>query len=54
MCRERVALFKAVSKGFRKFDVIDTSDTNTTIFSCGACRQALEEFSQGTKSVRPE
>jgi cytidine deaminase len=50
MCGERVALFKAISEGFSKFDAIAiTSNTNTAIFPCGACRQVLFEFSPNIK-----
>jgi cytidine deaminase len=46
MCAERVALFKAVSEGFRSFDSIAiTSSENKATFPCGACRQVLFEFS---------
>ena len=46
MCAERVALFKAVSEGYRAFNslAISTSETKPA-FPCGACRQALVEFS---------
>lgn len=43
VCGERVALFKAVSEGYRDFDtiVIATRDGGSP---CGACRQAMAEF----------
>src|SRR5262245_17808179 len=45
VCAERVAVFKAVSEGARKFTgiaVITGADTLTS--PCGACRQILWEF----------
>jgi cytidine deaminase len=44
LCAERVALFSAAAAGERKFDAIAlvTRDGATP---CGACRQALAEFS---------
>lgn len=46
MCAERVALFKAISAGFRSFDSIAiTSSEDSPAFPCGACRQVLFEFS---------
>ena len=46
MCAERVALYKAVSEGYRAFDslAISTSGAKPTL-PCGACRQVLVEFS---------
>ena len=44
MCAERVALFKAVSEGARSFKAIAVSARNVP-WPCGACRQALNEFS---------
>ena len=45
VCAERVAVFKAVSEGFRKFKAI-AAYTNTVPPSrpCGACLQVLSEF----------
>ena len=45
VCAERVAVWKAISKGERGFDsvaVVTESDTLTP--PCGACRQILWEF----------
>jgi cytidine deaminase len=45
MCAERVALFKAVSEGhrrFRRLAVVAASNAPTP--PCGACRQLLWEF----------
>lgn len=45
LCAERVAIFKAVSEGSRKFRRIAVvADTETLTPPCGACRQILWEF----------
>lgn len=45
LCAERVAVFKAVSEGVRKFRrVAVAADTETLTPPCGACRQILWEF----------
>ena len=45
ICAERVAVFKAISEGARKFRAIAVSaDTKTLTPPCGACRQILWEF----------
>ena len=45
MCAERVAVFKAISEGARKFRrVAVVADTETLTPPCGACRQILWEF----------
>jgi cytidine deaminase len=45
VCAERVAVFKAVSEGARKFRRIAiAADTDTLTPPCGACRQILWEF----------
>ena len=45
VCAERVAVFKAVSEGARKFARIAiAADTETLTPPCGACRQILWEF----------
>ena len=45
MCAERVATFKAISEGARKFRrVAVVADTETLTPPCGACRQILWEF----------
>jgi cytidine deaminase len=45
VCAERVAVFKAISEGARKFRRIAiTADTPTLTPPCGACRQILWEF----------
>ena len=45
VCAERVAIFKAISEGARKFTRIAVAaDTDTLTPPCGACRQILWEF----------
>jgi cytidine deaminase len=45
LCAERVAVFKAISEGARKFRRIAVAaDTETLTPPCGACRQILWEF----------
>ncbi len=45
LCAERVAVFKAVSEGARKFTrVAVAADTDSLTPPCGACRQILWEF----------
>jgi len=45
MCAERVAVFKAISEGARKFrGMAVAADTDRLTPPCGACRQVLWEF----------
>src|SRR5215471_1704904 len=45
VCAERVALFKAISEGERRFDAIAVvTDTDRLTPPCGACRQLIWEF----------
>src|SRR4051812_44103071 len=45
MCAERVAMFKALSEGERRFTQIAVvADTAEPTPPCGACRQILREF----------
>ena len=45
MCAERVAVFKAVSEGARRFKrVAIAADTDKLTPPCGSCRQILWEF----------
>lgn len=45
VCAERVAVFKAISEGARKFKRIAVAaDTAVLTPPCGACRQILWEF----------
>ncbi len=45
ICAERVAVFKAVSEGYKKFKAIAITSDRGKIMPCGACRQVLAEFS---------
>lgn len=47
MCAERVALFKAVSSGESRFKALAVSSDKKGVIPCGACLQALLEFSEG-------
>lgn len=45
VCAERVAIFKAISEGERRFDAIAVvTDTDAPTPPCGACRQLIWEF----------
>src|SRR3984885_10130327 len=45
ICAERVAVFKAISEGVRKFGRIAVAaDTDVLTPPCGSCRQILWEF----------
>jgi cytidine deaminase len=45
ICAERVAVFKAVSEGFRQFiRIAIVTDTDSPTPPCGACRQILWEL----------
>jgi cytidine deaminase len=45
ICAERVAMFKAVSEGHRRFvRIAVVADTVEPTSPCGACRQVLWEF----------
>lgn len=45
LCAERVAMFKALSEGHRKFVCVAVvADTASPTPPCGACRQILWEF----------
>lgn len=47
LCAERVAIFKAVSQGEKKFDAIAVATKNGGT-PCGACRQVMAEFGTDT------
>ena len=47
ICAERVAVFKAVSQGERKFVAVAVVTDNGGT-PCGSCRQVLSEFGQDT------
>lgn len=47
MCAERCALFKLISDGFNKDDVLAMAivgDTKEPITPCGACREVMDEL----------
>ena len=45
ICAERVAMFKAISEGHRRFRrIVIVADTVAPTPPCGACRQVLWEF----------
>jgi cytidine deaminase len=44
VCAERVALFKAVSEGARRFLALAVACGEGACAPCGACRQVLYEF----------
>jgi cytidine deaminase len=47
ICAERVAMFKALSEGHRRFvRMAVVADTEAPTSPCGACRQVLWEFGQ--------
>ncbi len=48
LCAERVALVKAVSEGEREFVMLAVATENGGT-PCGACRQAMAEFSLAAK-----
>ena len=50
ICAERVALFKAVAAGDRRFKAIAVV-TETMATPCGSCRQVLAEFGEGELQV---
>ncbi len=52
VCAERIAVFKAVSEGYTKFQAIAIyTNTNDFTMPCGACRQVLYEFSPNIKVI---
>lgn len=52
MCAERVAVFKGVSEGRRRFRrVAVVADTDAPTPPCGACRQILWEFAPDAEVV---
>ena len=49
-CAERVALFAALSQGFRRFTGLGlVSSVNPQLVPCGACRQLLVEYAPGIR-----
>lgn len=51
-CAERTAFFKAVSEGVHTFKALAVvGDTEGPISPCGACRQVIAEFCEGSMPV---
>ena len=51
-CAERTAFFKAVSDGVRSFQALAVvADTEGPVSPCGACRQVIAEFCDGSMPV---
>jgi len=51
-CAERTAFFKAVSDGVRRFKALAVvADTEGPVSPCGACRQVIAEFCDGSMPV---
>ena len=50
ICAERVALVKAVSEGYRAFDLLAVVTSNAGA-PCGMCRQMLYEFAPGLRVI---
>jgi cytidine deaminase len=52
VCAERVAIWKALSEGERKFtELAVVADTETLTPPCGTCRQNIWEFARGATIV---
>ncbi len=52
ICAERVAIFKAISDGYREFLAIAiATDTESPAPPCGACRQLIWEFGGGVQVI---
>lgn len=52
VCAERVAVFKAVSRGEKDLlRIVAVADKDPPITPCGACRQVLSEFAKDLKIV---
>ena len=43
LCAERVAIFSAISHGYKKFSALALI-TNDGAFPCGSCRQIIHEY----------
>ena len=51
-CAERTAFFKAVSEGVRTFKALAVvANTEGPVSPCGACRQVIAEFCEGSMPV---
>jgi len=50
VCAERAAVFRAIGEGEREFIAIAVV-TENGVTPCGACRQVLQEFNDGSMEV---
>ncbi|TZE81856.1 cytidine deaminase [Calorimonas adulescens] len=50
-CAERVAIFKAVSDGYKDFEAIAISGGKKFTYPCGICRQVLVEFNPDMRVI---
>lgn len=54
-CAERIAFFKAISEGNKKFKAIAIAggkdSTDKPCFPCGACRQVMAEFCESSFEI---
>ncbi len=51
MCAERVAIYKAVTDGCRKIDMVVVYAANSIPYPCGACLQVMAEFCDDTCQI---
>ncbi len=52
MCAERVAIFKGLSEGEKRFKaIVVVADTESVCYPCGACRQVIWDFAPGAKII---
>ncbi|CAK8698432.1 cytidine deaminase-like [Clavelina lepadiformis] len=52
MCAERVAIFKAVSEGYKEFEALAVigDDDTVKVSVCGMCRQVMRQYSLDMKA----
>lgn len=51
ICAERVAIFTAVSKGYKKIKAVAVYSKKGNVTPCGACRQVIMEFSKNADVI---
>lgn len=52
MCAERVAIFKAISEGYKDFKALAIyTEGKNYPFPCGICRQVIAEFSKDLQII---
>ncbi len=52
LCAERVAIFKAISDGHKKFKSLAVAaDTGRPVPPCGSCRQVMSEFFDSSVAI---